>query len=223
MSIGTVPAGLADVLTILAPGDVCPRDDRAALAEASERLVLSARGGDQDAFSDLVLLHQRAAYRAALAALGTPEDAEDAVQEAFVIAWRKLPGFRGEASFRTWLLTIVWRKSLDRRRKRQTWWSRVAHARRSDERHTADEPVDLVDLLAHDAADPEQLAQFRALARQTRREIARLSPKLKDALLLAVSGAHTYDEIATMLGIPLGTVKWRVAEARRILKTRVTL
>src|SRR5689334_14570436 len=139
MSISTVPAAFVDVLSILAPGDVCPKDDRASLAEASERLVLSARGGDQDAFGDLVLLHQRAAYRAALAALGSPEDAEDAVQEAFVIAWRKLPGFRGEASFRTWLLTIVWRKSLDRRRKRQSWWSRVAHARRPDDSSAGDE------------------------------------------------------------------------------------
>lgn len=218
-----MPAAFVDILSILTPGDVCPRDDRTALAETSARLVVSARGGDRDAFGDLVLLHQRAAYRAALAALGSPEDAEDAVQEAFVLAWRKLPGFRGEASFRTWLLTIVWRKSLDRRRKRQTWWSRVAHARRPGELTAGDEPADLVDLLAHDAANPEELAQFRALARQTRREIARLSPKLKDALLLAMSGAHSYEEIATMLGIPLGTLKWRVAEARRILKTRVAL
>ena len=213
-----MPATFVDVLTILTPGDVCPKDDRAALADASQRLVVSARAGDRDAFGDLVLLHQRAAYRAALAALGSPEDAEDAVQEAFVIAWRKLPGFRGEASFRTWLLTIVWRKSLDRRRKRRTWWSRIATSRA--ESHDQ-EPRDLMESLEDDGADPEQLAQCRALARQTRREIVRLSPKLKDALLLAMSGQHTYEEIAAMLSIPLGTVKWRVAEARRILKLRV--
>lgn len=198
---------------------MCPRDERAGLADASERLVVLARAGDRDAFGDLVLLHQRAAYRAALAALGSPEDAEDAAQEAFVIAWRKLPGFRGESSFRTWLLTIVWRKSLDRRRKRRSWWSRIANTHAADARDEG--PRDLIDHLEHDGADPEQIAQFRSLARQTRREIVRLSPKLKDALLLAMSGLHTYDEIASMLGIPLGTVKWRVAEARRILKLRV--
>lgn len=218
MSTNSVPATVVDVLSILSPGDVCPRNERVALADASERLVVSARAGDRDAFGDLVLLHQRAAYRAALAALGSPEDAEDAVQEAFVIAWRKLPGFRGDASFRTWLLTIVWRKSLDRRRKRRTWWSRIATSH--TESHD-DDARDFIETIEHDAADPEQLAQFRALARQTRREIVRLSPKLKDALLLAMSGLHTYDEIAAMLGIPLGTVKWRVAEARRILKMRM--
>ena len=220
MSTESVPATFVDVLTILSPGDVRPKDERAAVAEASDRLVVSARAGDRDAFGDLVLLHQRAAYRAALAALGSPEDAEDAVQEAFVIAWRKLPGFRGDASFRTWLLTIVWRKSLDRRRKRRTWWSRIATTRVDA---NGEETPDMIDTIEHGAANPEEIAQVRALTRDTRRAIAQLSPKLKDALLLAVSGAHTYDEIASMLRIPLGTVKWRVAEARRILKQRVTL
>ena len=53
-----------------------------------------------------------------------------------------------------------------------------------------------------------------------RREIARLTPKLRDALLLASAGDHSYDEIAGMLGIPVGTLKWRVNEARRQLKAQ---
>jgi DNA-directed RNA polymerase specialized sigma24 family protein len=57
----------------------------------------------------------------------------------------------------------------------------------------------------------------RDLARRIQRAIGRLAPKLKDTFLLATSGEHTYDEIAQMLKIPTGTVKWRVAEARRII------
>ena len=56
------------------------------------------------------------------------------------------------------------------------------------------------------------------LVERTQAEIRRLSPKLRDTLLLAASGEHTYDEIGRMLGVPLGTVKWRVAEARRLVK-----
>jgi RNA polymerase sigma-70 factor (ECF subfamily) len=63
-----------------------------------------------------------------MAALGAREDAEDAAQEAFVLAWRHLPRFRGDATFRTWLLTIVWRRALDRRRGRQRWWHRLRPA-----------------------------------------------------------------------------------------------
>ena len=54
-----------------------------------------------------------------------------------------------------------------------------------------------------------------------RRQIARLAPKLRDALLLAASGDHSYEEIAGMLGIPVGTLKWRVSEARRQLKAKL--
>ena len=65
------------------------------------------------------------AFRVAYSVLRHRQDAEDVAQEAFVLAWRKLSGFRGEASFRTWLLAIVWRKAIDRRRARQLWWNRT--------------------------------------------------------------------------------------------------
>ena len=149
-------------------------------------------------------------FRAALAALGSREDAEDATQEAFVVAWQKLPGFRGAASFRTWLLTIAWRKALDRRRHRASWWKRTVTPRFPDDLDPLDDAVD-------GDADPERAAVARDLAARARAEILRLSPKLRDTLLLATTGEHTYEEIASMLGVPLGTVKWRVAEARKIV------
>src|SRR5689334_22385167 len=69
-----------------------------------------ARAGDEASFGRLVDAYQRIAVRTALVALGRHEDAEDVAQEAFLVAWRKLTSFRGESTFRTWLLTIVWRK-----------------------------------------------------------------------------------------------------------------
>ena len=79
-------------------------------------------------------------------------------------------------------------------------------------------PVDLVESAD---ASPEHRAISRDQLDRTRREIRRLSPKLRDALLLASSGTHSYDEIAAVLAIPVGTVKWRVAEARRLLHLRL--
>jgi RNA polymerase sigma-70 factor (ECF subfamily) len=68
---------------------------------------------------------------------------------------------------------------------------------------------------------PEQQALSDELARRIRTAIEQLSPKLRDALLLAASGEYSYDDIAAMLGIPSGTLKWRVSEARRVLKSRL--
>jgi len=156
-------------------------------------------------------------FRAALAALGSHADAEDAAQDAFVMAWRKLSGFRGEAQFRTWLLTIAWRKALDRRRRLLLWRKRTLNPP-SDRNETS--AADPLSTLATPSADPESRAIASDAARRVRLEIGRLSPRLRDTLLLAAAGEHSYEEIAAMLGIPLGTVKWRVAEARRLLVER---
>jgi RNA polymerase sigma-70 factor (ECF subfamily) len=77
--------------------------------------------------------------------------------------------------------------------------------------------ADLVDSIADAAPDPERAAVAQDLARRVRVAIAQLSPKLRDTLLLVATGEHTYEEIAAVLGVPLGTVKWRVAEARRLV------
>ena len=208
MSTLLVTAAVADLLSIV---------ESMELPEAASReeprvqaMVEAARQGDREAFGDLVTLYQRLVFRTAIAALGSREDAEDAAQEAFVAAWQKLPGFRGDATFRTWLLTIVWRKALDRRRARRLWWTRTGSPRETDAR-------DQVEELAGTLSSPEEQALSRGLADRISAEIIRLSPKLKDTFLLAMSGEHSYDEIATLLKIPIGTVKWRVAEARRII------
>lgn len=175
-------------------------------------LVAAAAAGDHEAFGELVLVHERCAVRTALAALGRQADAEDVAQDAFLLAWRKLPGFRGDASFRTWLLTIVWRQALAKRRVQQRWWQRLVPMGATE----GDEARFTVQL-SSSAPGPEQQAVDRSRARETAAAIAGLSPKLRDTLLLAASGEHSYDDIGRMLGVATGTVKWRVAEARRLV------
>ncbi len=172
-----------------------------------EQLVALARQGDADAFDQLVCRHQAAVYRAAFAALRLPHEAEEAAQDAFVRAWANLGRFRGESSFRTWLLSIAWKRALSRRRSVKTWFRRKA---------AVDESLVQAEASAHDLATGSELAAHATLA------IRRLSPKLRDALLLAASGDYGYEEIGVMLGIPVGTVKWRVSEARRKVKAHLS-
>jgi RNA polymerase sigma-70 factor, ECF subfamily len=175
------------------------------VAAALER----ARAGDPEAFGLLVDRFRDAVFRAALAATGSPAEAEDAAQEAFVAAYRRLDRFRGESSFKTWLLTIVWNKALDRRRAmRRTFRSLETEDGRTTDPPSLERPADaaLVTASAHRAA--KQL-------------IAGLPVKLRDPLLLAASGEHSYSQMAAMLDVPIGTLKWRISEARRIVREKL--
>jgi len=221
MSISPVSFPLTGVLPILmerpnqADGQEHVQTITAGDSAEVRTLIAAAQTGDQAAFGALVAMHERVVFRTALAALGSREDAEDAAQEAFVMAWRRISGFRGESTFKTWLLTITWRKALDRRRSRRLWWSRQATP------FGADDDASPLDDVATAEPDAERIALSKNLADRAKDEITRLSPKLRDALLLAASGEHRYDDIAKLLDIPLGTVKWRVAEARRLLTIRL--
>ena len=212
--MSSVTYSVADILSLPQDAGTGTDADRVDDRESVEvrSLLDRAKAGDQAAFGRLIELHQRVVFRTALAALGRREDAEDAAQDAFIQAWRHLPGFRGDAAFKTWLLTIAWRKALDRRRARLLWWKRAAQA--ADER-------DVFADVAGALPTPERSAVAKDEARRVRREIARLSPTLRDTLLLAASGEHTYEEIAAILRTPLGTIKWRVSEARRLVTARM--
>jgi len=195
-----------------------PSNTRVNAVEAAEPedgvLVRLAQAGDARAFGDLVDRHRRSVFRAALAAVGSAAEAEDVAQEAFVTAFQKLATFRGEAAFKTWLLAITWRKAIDRRKSLVRWMQRVAVAR-------GDDDVNPVDDVPETRRSHEQVLIGAELQRELRRLIQTLPRKLRDALLLAGSGEYSYEEIASMLGIPIGTLKWRVSEARRVLRVKL--
>ena len=180
-------------------------------------LVRRAQAGDVDAFGDLVERNRRAVFRAALAAVGSPTEADDVAQEAFVTAFQKLHGFRAESSFKTWLLTITWRKAIDRRQSVTKWMQRLVSPGAAD----AADGWDPMQSLPSPAQSQEEELMTADLQRRLRPLIASLPKKLRDALLLAGSGDHSYEEIGQMLKIPVGTVKWRVSEARKVLKQKM--
>ena len=181
-------------------------------------LVRLAQAGDTGAFGELVERNRRAVFRAALAAVGSATEADDVAQEAFVTAWRKLSGFRGESQFRTWLLSITWRKAIDRRKSLNKWLKLAAFASKDE---GGDSMFDLAEQVPSTEQTPDTALESSELQRDIRRLIGTLPRKLRDALLLAGTGDHTYDEISRMLETPVGTIKWRVAEARRVLKRKL--
>ncbi|MCA1652265.1 MAG: RNA polymerase sigma factor [Acidobacteria bacterium] len=180
-------------------------------------LVRLAQAGDADAFGELVERNRRVVFRAALAAVGTPAEADDVAQEAFVAAYQKLHSFRGDAAFRTWLLAITWRKAIDRRKSVTRWLKRTVTSFDAQ----GEEIGDPIDRLTSRDPSQEQTLSAAELERHVRRLIGTLPRKLRDALLLAGSGDHSYEQMSAMLGIPVGTVKWRVSEARRVLKQKL--
>ena len=175
-------------------------------------LVDQARRGDTAAFGTLVDRHGCAVQRAAMAVLRSRQEAEDVAQEAFVTAYRKLDTFRGESAFRTWLLRIAWREAQDRRRSLGRRLRRfVASAEANDPA-----PPRLI------GGSPQEDALAAAeLKGHVRRLLSGLPAKLREALLLASTGEHSYDDMAAILDVPAGTLKWRVSEARRLLKERL--
>jgi RNA polymerase sigma factor (sigma-70 family) len=175
------------------------------------RLVALARTGDRAAFGRLIEDHLTAARRVALAAVGQPMDADEAVQDASVAAWTRLDALQDPSAFRGWFMRIVWRKALDRRRSLRTWFDRFG-APVPDEH-----PIEFA------AAEPTPDAMLisRELAQAIAQVVRALPRKLRDPFLLAASGDHRYEDIAMILGIPVGTVKWRVSESRRLIRIKL--
>ena len=181
-------------------------------------LVRLAQAGDVDAFGELVERNRRAVFRAALACVRSPAEADDVAQEAFVTAYRKLGTFRGDAQFRTWLLSITWRKAIDRRKSISRWLRLAVTPSRME---TGEDSFDHMERVATSTRSQEDMFVDEELQQNVTRLIGTLPRKLRDALLLAGTGEHTYEEISQILGAPLGTVKWRVSEARRVLKKKL--
>lgn len=174
-------------------------------------LVALARSGDRAAFGRLIEEHLTAARLLAMAAVGQAMDADEAVQEASVAAWMRLPSLQDPAAFRGWFMRIVWRKAIDRRRSVRSWLDRFGTSA-SDER-----PLEFV------ASDPSPDAQLisRELELAIAQVVRALPRKLRDPFLLAASGDHRYEDIAMLLSIPTGTVKWRISEARRLIRAKL--
>jgi RNA polymerase sigma-70 factor (ECF subfamily) len=176
------------------------------------RLVRRAQRGDQEAFAELVTHHQRYVYNLAYRLLRDADEAEDLAQEAFLRAWKGLGGFRGRAKFTTWLYRIV----------TNLCYNRLAGLRRQLLDVGLDEDEDYLSPLAL-SSDGDPPAAIEAVERRAflHRQIAALPSKYRLVITLFYLQEFSYQEIAQVLDLPLGTVKTHLFRARERLKRQL--
>jgi RNA polymerase sigma-70 factor (ECF subfamily) len=187
---------------------------RRALREGMDEqsLIAAAQRGSMDAFNELVLAYQDQVYNLAYRIMGDPASASDAAQEAFISAYQHIDGFRGEypSSFKSWLMRIVSNACYDelRRRKRRPTTS-IEDFETDEEANPA---------LVSETEGPEEYVQREEMARVIQTGIQTLPADQRVTLVLSDVQGFSYDEIAEMTDVPLGTVKSRLARARGKLR-----
>ncbi len=182
-------------------------------AAGDERAVARFLAGDVSAFETLVRRYSGMVFALAARLVG-PLDAEDVVQETFLRAWRGLSGFRGESSLKTWLYSIA----LNRVRDRRGTLARL-RALFDAEGPGGDGPdFSLVDGLADGGLTPEENAARAEERRRLRKAIAALPEEFRLAVVLRDLEGLSYEEVASVLEVPVGTVRSRLARGRAILK-----
>jgi RNA polymerase sigma-70 factor (ECF subfamily) len=181
---------------------------------ADDELLAGHVAGDPNAFATLVHRHQDRLWATALRMMRNPHDAADALQDAYLAAFRRAAGFRGESLVTTWLHRIVVNACLDRLRKQQRLMSEQPL------------PTDLdraAELVTETAPDP---VIQRELHDDLASALAELNDDQRAALVLVDVEGYAVDEAATILGVPAGTVKSRCARGRarlaRVLRARDT-
>ena len=168
-----------------------------------------ARQGDQEAFAHLVQLYEKWVLALTIRMCRDREDAAEAAQEAFLAAWQGLPFFRGEAQFSTWLYRLASNACVDLLRREGR--HRSAAGPSLDD---ADARLDAPD----PAPSPQEAAERRELREQVAAGLEQLTPEHRQVLVLREIHQLSYDEIAQVLSLDVGTVKSRISRGRRQLR-----
>jgi len=177
-------------------------------------LIEDVRGGNQCAFEELVRRHKDRVYRVCYGYLGEHEDARDVAQEVFIRAYRGIHGYRGHAQIYTWLHSIAVNLARNRLRDRQ---------RKGRNRGTSLEALQASAPEAAQAATahtntPRQAAQQGELNEALRLCLEALPDSYRVTFVLRIYDELSYEEIAATSGVPRGTVKSRLNQARKRLR-----
>jgi RNA polymerase sigma-70 factor (ECF subfamily) len=183
--------------------------------EVDLALVERVRRGDRHAFDLLVIKYQRKIMRLLSRMIHDPADIEDVAQEAFVKAYRALPQFRGDSAFYTWLYRIAintarnWQAANFRR-------PTTVSVLENDEGETFDQ----IDGLS-DQSTPESMMASRQIAQTVNEAIEALPEDLRTAIVLREIEGMSYEDIASTMQCPIGTVRSRIFRAREAIASRL--
>ena len=166
--------------------------------------------GDVDAFENLIHAYEKNVYNIALRMVGSPEDAEDMAQEAFIKAFNALSSFREDSKFSSWLYRIVSNVCLDHLRAGK---NKATVSLTVENEDGQSEELDLPD----PTSSPEKILEGKMTVDAVRRGLRELPPDYRQVLLLREVQGLSYEEISDATGIEIGTVKSRIFRARKKL------
>ena len=176
-----------------------------------ELLIRRAQHGDADAFEQLLLEHQKNVYNLCYRMAGTPDDAMDLSQETFLRAWRCLDQYQFASAFSTWLYRLCSNICIDflrRRRRQQTVPLTFEDADGEEQTYAVPDAQPL----------PEEQVELKLTREILQAAMAQLLPEHRAVLQLRVVNEMSYEQIADVLDIQIGTVKSRLSRARNQLK-----
>lgn len=176
-------------------------------------LIRRCRAGDVDAFGGLVLRHQDRLFATLVHLLGSLEDARDVTQDAFVLAFEKLGTFRGDSAFYSWLFRIAYNAAMSRKRKERRLPASIDEARLQRGVEPSDDRTD---------ADPSAALDSEERQGLVRQALDELGEDYRTAIILKEIDGLRYDEIAEIVGCPIGTVRSRIHRARHELRDKLS-
>jgi RNA polymerase sigma-70 factor (ECF subfamily) len=183
---------------------------------SEEKLIRAAQRGDVQALNAIFRRHQQSLLHSAVGVTGNYEDAEDALQDGLLSAFRNLKSFEGRSQFSTWLMRIVINAALMRRRHLA---ARPATA--LAELQTKNE-IPVTERLASKSPTPEQLLGRLEILEICKERIEELSPMLRSVFVLRIVRECSTNEAAKVLSVPENTIKARLWRARRQLAKRLS-
>jgi RNA polymerase sigma-70 factor (ECF subfamily) len=190
--------------------------DRAQGLSAEEIIFVSRLQANEDAaYDELVRTYSASIFHVAYRMLGDTAEASDAVQEIFLKVFRNIGGFKGEAALKTWIFKIAFSEILNRLR----WWKRrYRFATTSLDEQANGNGTGAVHSVASRGPTPEEALQSKEQETAIQQALSRLSGEHRSIIVLRDIEGFSYNEIADVLGISIGTVKSRLARARADLK-----
>jgi RNA polymerase sigma-70 factor, ECF subfamily len=183
---------------------------------ADTALVLRAQANDRAAFNEIVLRYKGKVYNYICRMVNSVLDAEDLTQETFVRAYLSIRSFQSRASLNTWLFRIATNLCIDYGRKQKTHLQPTSLSQ-EDEEDGAETQREIPDA----AFDPQRLLLNKELGKWLDVALRELPEKLRTVVLLYDIEGLSYEEIASVLDCPLGTVKSRLFNARATLRDKI--